>query len=423
MQLIQILKIVIPVSFVMASSAVVATTATLEELMRSALQSNPEVLAAQAARDEAMHQLRRAEWGRYPSVSVTSIESNSAPDQTISSLSLPVWTGGEIRGRIGAALAQLNEFESRIDQVVQDLFTNIVDAYVEVETSQALIDAGERNLEQHEELLARIQRRAAAQTSAQIDVQLAESRKQYAVAELIRLKADRQRAIDDLELFARILIEGVVSVPFPSLPSDQLATIIDDIERASPSIAIFESRRERAAAEFLQAEALGRFKLRAGYEFRSDYILPGQSSEQIFVAFDYAPGAGLEINDAKAAARARERAAEANIRSAVQSSANRAKAIMTMLNASHAQLGPAGELVKATKAVSESYLRQFAVGHKSWLDVVNAQREAHQAAVFQISQRKNYLTAYYRLQVMRGVYSTANFGYDVTEDDPTGVLP
>jgi adhesin transport system outer membrane protein len=91
--------------------------------------------------------------------------------------------------------------------------------------------------------------------------------------------------------------------------------------------------------------------------------------------------------------------------SARQDVALQVKSAVNFIEVSHAQLGPARELVEATTAVSESYLRQFAVGQKSWLDVMNAQREAHQARLFQITQRKNFLSGYYRLQVMRQAYA------------------
>ena len=106
------------------------------------------------------------------------------------------------------------------------------------------------------------------------------------------------------------------------------------------------------------------------------------------MAFEYAPGAGFEAGTAQAAARARERTTLASMESARQDVVFQVKAAVNFIEVSHAQLGPAKALVDATRAVSDSYLRQFSVGHKSWLDVMNAQREAHQAQLFEITQRK-----------------------------------
>jgi adhesin transport system outer membrane protein len=57
-------------------------------------------------------------------------------------------------------------------------------------------------------------------------------------------------------------------------------------------------------------------------------------------------------------------------------------------------------LVDATNSVIESYLRQYAVGKKSWLDVLNAQREATQARNTLVDFEVQYLTSIYRLRVL-----------------------
>jgi adhesin transport system outer membrane protein len=44
-----------------------------------------------------------------------------------------------------------------------------------------------------------------------------------------------------------------------------------------------------------------------------------------------------------------------------------------------AQLEPARITVRGTEEVVESYLRQYQIGRKGWLDVLNAQRERSQA--------------------------------------------
>jgi len=57
-------------------------------------------------------------------------------------------------------------------------------------------------------------------------------------------------------------------------------------------------------------------------------------------------------------------------------------------------------LVDATSSVVESYLRQYAVGKKSWLDVLNAQRESTQARNTLVEYEILYLTSLYRLKVL-----------------------
>ena len=46
------------------------------------------------------------------------------------------------------------------------------------------------------------------------------------------------------------------------------------------------------------------------------------------------------------------------------------------------------------------HLRQYAVGKKSWLDVLNAQRESTQAKNTLVDYEVLYLTSLYRLRVL-----------------------
>ena len=385
--------------------SVQAESASLEALMKQALDKNPEIAAAQSARDEAYYEVRRSLWALFPSFRASSSQSEAQIDQTSASLVQPLWTGGDLSGRIARAESLLAEYEARLSNQAQDLFLQLTAAFAEAAATDEAIAAAEKNLANHEELLARINRRAAAQASARIDVKLAEARRQYAVTELLRLNADKQRYLDELERLSGAVIGSIKVTVTPELPKKSLSQLIDEIEQISPALSAYQAQRQQAKAEMKVANALTKPKVFAGYERRFEEIFPGQVEEQFYLAFEYAPGAGFEAGTAQAAARARERTITATMESARQDVALQVKSAVNFIEVSHAQLGPARELVEATTAVSESYLRQFAVGQKSWLDVMNAQREAHQARLFQITQRKNFLSGYYRLQVMRQAYA------------------
>ena len=386
-------------------SQVRAEAVSLETLMQQSIANNPEIAAAISARDEAYYEVRRSLWALFPSFRANSSQSNAQIDQTSASLVQPLWTGGDLSGRIARSEARLAEYEARLSNQAQDLFLQLTAAFAEASASQDAIAVAKLNLERHEALLERIKRRASAEASAKVDVKLAEARRQYAVTELLRLNADLQRYLDELERLSGMTIGEITADQVPRLPDQSLAALIEEVESVSPALAAYRALLEQARAEMKVAKALTKPKIFAGYERRFDEIFPGQAEEQFYVAFEYAPGAGFEAGTAQAAARARERTTLASMESARQDVVFQVKAAVNFIEVSHAQLGPAKALVDATRAVSDSYLRQFSVGHKSWLDVMNAQREAHQAQLFEITQRKNFLSGYYRLQVMRQAYA------------------
>ena len=105
------------------------------------------------------------------------------------------------------------------------------------------------NLERHEALLERIKRRASAQASAQIDVRLAEARRQYAVTELLRLNADLQRYLDELERLSGMTIGEITADQVPRLPDQSLTALIEEVESVSPALAAYRGCRRSGGNE------------------------------------------------------------------------------------------------------------------------------------------------------------------------------
>lgn len=67
-----------------------------------------------------------------------------------------------------------------------------------------------------------------------------------------------------------------------------------------------------------------------------------------------------------------------------------------------AQLPHTADLVGATREVVDSYMRQYTVGRKSWIDVLNAQRELTQALYSQADARTGALASTVRLRILVG---------------------
>ena len=66
------------------------------------------------------------------------------------------------------------------------------------------------------------------------------------------------------------------------------------------------------------------------------------------------------------------------------------------------QLSPTRQFVNSTEEVVNSYLRQYRVGKKSWLDVLNAQRELVQARQAEVEQESKLSMSFYKMQILVG---------------------
>jgi adhesin transport system outer membrane protein len=66
------------------------------------------------------------------------------------------------------------------------------------------------------------------------------------------------------------------------------------------------------------------------------------------------------------------------------------------------QVEPARQLVGATDEVVASYLRQYQIGKKNWLDVLNALRESAQATYSAVDVASNTESLQLRLMLLTG---------------------
>ena len=121
------------------------------------------------------------------------------------------------------------------------------------------------------------------------------------------------------------------------------------------------------------------------------------------------PGAGLSaasgVNAALARREAALRAAEAARRDIEQQIA----LDWNEWTAARARVDNA-EQARATSAeVSDSYARQYTAGRKTWLDVLNAVREASQAELSLVDARNQMQAAVLRLKTQTGVLDLDKF--------------
>ena len=375
---------------------------TLQALIREGLRTNPTARAAAADVDAAQFDLDQSKWALYPSLTISSINSDTEIDQSIASIRQPLWTGGELSGEVDYASSIVTSTQSRLHETQLRVLLEIVRVFFAYLQIQQSIQVTEQNVEEHERLFDLIRRRADALASAEVDVRLAEARMQYAKAELIRLKAESEQYATDLQELASVIVSGVSEPELPSLPPRSEASYLDGALNYSPAVSRYEAEMAAQASRIEVAKSNYLPKIYVGYDRRFEEIFPGQTEEQIYVAVEYRPGAGLSARSAVSAARARTRRSQENIEVTKRSLISEIKSLLATMNASYAQLQPAKDLKEATELVYDSYLRQFSVGQKTWLDVLNSQREAHQARLFAIGQRATYTASYYRLMLLSG---------------------
>ena len=171
---------------------------------------------------------------------------------------------------------------------------------------------------------------------------------------------------------------------------------------ASPKLARIESEIEGLDASIKSARSALYPQISLGYEYGKTHggLLNGEIDEETFVSVQFQPGSGLSVASSVKAAKLRKESALDSLEAEKRELRRQIKSAWNEYTSVSVQLEPSRMLVEATSSVVESYLRQYAVGKKSWLDVLNAQREATQAKNTLVDFEVLYLTSLYRLKIL-----------------------
>jgi adhesin transport system outer membrane protein len=128
----------------------------------------------------------------------------------------------------------------------------------------------------------------------------------------------------------------------------------------------------------------------------------GVDRTRAFLGVEFKPGPGLSSLTAVQAAAARVEASEEAVVVHERQLAQQVRAAWLDLQAQTLQLEPSRAISSSTDEVVASYLRQYQVGRKTWLDVLNAQRETTQARYTLADLEAGIQAAHLRLLMLSG---------------------
>jgi adhesin transport system outer membrane protein len=328
--------------------------------------------------------LDASKWGSLPVLSVQAQSDERDAQQRIARVEQPLWTGGRITGQISLASARQDGAGAALTSVQQEVLRQTSAAFFEVIRFEARLQAARDNTAEHLKLLDLIQRRVTSEVSPETDRVLAESRLQLAQTEEIQARRALEAARNTLNQLVGKPVGAVVMPPPVRLreyasPEDAVRIAL----RFSPDRLRVLAQIGSAAAELDIVRAQAWPSLVAGYERNWASIpgLPNQSQTRGYVGVQFSPGAGggLAVVSAARAAEARRLAAVDSVVDVERQLTSAVSTAFSQIQAFTQQLTPSRRLLLGVGEVVESYMRQYQIGRKGWLDVLNAQREKIQA--------------------------------------------
>ena len=402
MRILVVVVFVLLVMFPVVSCADDADPAvTLNALFAAVLDNHPSLQASENELAAAGAERDAASWGRFPTLGFdTQVFDGS--NSSVLRLEQPLWAGGRIQGQIDLTAAQEKSARANMHSVTLQLLDSTAQAFFDSLRWRARVDIAKNNEQTHRHLLTMIERRVQAQISPEVDLMLAQSRLNQASNE--RLLYEQQLA------GARIALEELTALPLPSGLVTPVVPIIEGTQsqweayalQFSPERARLQADLEAVDADIRLAKAQSKPSVVAGHEWRTNNSSDVSSRNQVYIAIQYEPGAGLSSLGVVRAAEARRLAAEARVSEVDRDIRRRVAGLWSEIQSLTLQEPLTRATLSSTEATVDSYVRQFQVGKKSWLDVLNVQREKAQAEFGLADVEAPLLLARLRLMLWSG---------------------
>lgn len=353
---------------------------TFQQILQAATVSHPQVLARRSTLLAAQAEKNSADWQRFPSPSLEAHAFNGGGNTSLLRLDQPLWTGGRITAGIESAAGRLGAAEAGVEETRLDMLLRVIAASAEAVRQQKRLGFNQASVEAHERLLAMMRRRVQQEVSPLADQRLAESRLHAEINEASATATALENALAQLSQLCGEAVPAFEAASFERLADTglgyaDLSSLLDRVLSHSPSLVRLRHESEVAQADVAASRSVYQPKL----SFRLEGGTGTNSDNRAMIVFSAQPGAGLSARSGVEAALARR---DASLRAADSVERQLRETTTLAWNEWRAALGRRSHLEQArtlAQEVSESYSRQFVTGRKSWLDVLNAAREATQA--------------------------------------------
>lgn len=370
------------------------TVDSLPEALRAAWSTEARILEAQSVASASGFDVDAARTGFFPFATIGANQSEDGDTFTSVRIVQPLWNGGFTRAEVDGAQQAERAAIAEIEMARLEVGREVLEAYFELLSAETQEEQWTRHIATLQRLVGVIRRRAEEGVAPEADVQTAVSRIRQAEAgrEVSRAASATQRA----EL-ARLMSREPGDVRWPSLasqlsPAEQAGANDRRILERHPQLVAAEALIAQQAAEERRQRAAIWPELQLQYRVDVEGVRTSQQDGALLV-LEYQTGNGLRgIRSAQAEAQ-RTRAAAQRRLQARQEVITRLRVVRAELLAAVAQRRSQAAAVAATDVLLDSFLRQFEVGRKSWVEVLNASREANDTRLQAVAAESQYWLA------------------------------
>ena len=366
---------------------------TLEELITQGLASYPSILAKQFNRDAAQTDVTVAKLKFLPSPSINTQLNQVTYDgaagsnipATTFTISQPLFLDGGIIAGYNKANAKLSVADYSLLEIREDVSKRIIGAYIEWLKAYFKSQTLDESVKLHERFVEMILRRYDQGVASGSDRDLGLSRLLQARADLDTQRSLEKTALTSLselvgEPLNRSFLINSIAKPV-ELP--QRAIGISQAQSQSVTVQryIYEAEVAEQEAKEIRSQALPQVSFQIQRQLGNAVIAGYPSYNMVGFVVNYVPGGGLSSAVSASAAFERAKAATLQVEAAKRELTDRLNADYNEYEFALLKKESLQRSVELSNDISASYDRQYLVGRKSWLELMNSVREQAQTKV------------------------------------------
>lgn len=389
-------------SAALLSHAAVLLANDLTQALRSTMNHHPALTGKQAEVQARQFENEAAEAQYYPSLSAQAAVQQGGQPATVRARQ-PLWSFGRIESTIDFTAAGVDVEKADLVRVGRDLLEKTAVAYGRVLTVKTRIVAAQKNVQQLGQFLARIERREQAQLASLADVRLARSRLIQARAQLAQYHGDLRVAKTELWALTQQEIRAEHAVEQSMLQLEDLSRLEARAQQHSAELVWKHQQVELAKTEVAREKTS---QMPTVYLQADRYINQSSNADKnhnIGVVFEG------DLESMGFSAKGNSQAADARLQAAIADLAAARTEVIREVNNLYANralqqglLADQRQTIAELDSILASYQRQYVAGHKSWLEVLNMQRELFQQRLQYIQAQSDWLIYTLRIQALVG---------------------
>lgn len=364
----------------------------LGRALADAWRNNPQVRQAELAASATEYDIRGARAGYYPYLQAQVSQGDGGGESsTTLYLVQPLWNGGLTRAQVDAAKADRLLAMAELNRIRLELGHRLLEAYFNVAQAQEQQRQWLAYVSSLRALLGSIERRAAEGAAPDADVQTAGTRLKQAEA---GLEAARALESGNRAQLANLLSEVPGELAWPGatdrLSDSEAALLYTEVPATHPDrlTAVAQIQSADASLRSSKAALWPEVSLQHREQVQGVEFDPTNSGTLLVMQFQ--SGNSLKGLQAYRGDQARLEASKASLKAAEREIVAQIEIDLAQLRAASLQISAQEDAAASAVALVDSFLRQYEVGRKTWLEVLNVQREANEALLQTILMKRNY---------------------------------